>query len=122
LQRCSVGSKYAADELAWASDDVARGTPAQLTSAVLVIAQDRDQVRQTERPLVSASVLAPHRYAPGNVVNVRGLVISSANLETDYAELMRKGVEFEGPPQQRPWGIETVLRDPDGNRIVLNQS
>jgi len=54
--------------------------------------------------------------------SLRGLVLSSTNLETDYAELMRKGVEFEGPPQQRPRGIETVLRDPDGNRIVLNQS
>jgi catechol 2,3-dioxygenase-like lactoylglutathione lyase family enzyme len=54
--------------------------------------------------------------------SLRGLVLSSTNLEADYAELVRKGVEFEGPPQQRPWGIETVLSDPDGNRIVLNQS
>ncbi|MGP4095120.1 hypothetical protein [Nonomuraea sp. KM90] len=31
------------------------------------------------------------------------------------------GVVFEQEPETRPYGIEAVLRDPDGNRLVLLQ-
>ena len=54
--------------------------------------------------------------------SLRGLVLSSENLEADYEALVQKGVEFEGPPQKQPWGVETVLHDPDGNSIVLQQA
>jgi hypothetical protein len=33
-----------------------------------------------------------------------------------------KGVEFEGRPQRRAWGMETVFRDPDGNGIAPQQA
>lgn len=41
-------------------------------------------------------------------------------LETDdckatYEELSRKGVVFHAPPQERPYGIEAVMRDDSGN-------
>jgi catechol 2,3-dioxygenase-like lactoylglutathione lyase family enzyme len=54
--------------------------------------------------------------------SVRGLVLGSDDLQADYESLLAKGVEFDGPPQARPWGSnETVLHDPDGNQIVLQQ-
>ncbi|HZR10624.1 MAG TPA: hypothetical protein VFA79_18705 [Myxococcales bacterium] len=38
-----------------------------------------------------------------------------------HEELSKKGVRFTGPPQDRPYGIETVLRDDSGNWFSLCQ-
>ncbi len=54
--------------------------------------------------------------------SLRGLVLSSDDLEADYTILVGRGVEFEAPPEQKPWAIEAVIRDPDGNQFVLQQS
>jgi len=39
----------------------------------------------------------------------------------DYAELRAKGVEFLQEPQERPYGIEAIFRDPTGNWYSLTQ-
>jgi catechol 2,3-dioxygenase-like lactoylglutathione lyase family enzyme len=57
--------------------------------------------------------------APGSL---RGLVLRSSELQADYEALVAKGVEFDEPPQQQPWATEAVLRDPDGNSLVLQQA
>jgi len=37
-----------------------------------------------------------------------------------YEELIGRGVEFTGPPEQMPWGAKaTWFNDPDGNRFFL---
>ena len=54
--------------------------------------------------------------------SLRGLVLRTKDLNADYAELSRRGVQFEGPPQVRPWGTEAVFRDPDGNSFVIQQA
>ena len=36
-----------------------------------------------------------------------------------YEELLAKGVEFLQPPQERPYGIEALMRDNSGNWMVL---
>lgn len=41
------------------------------------------------------------------------------NVEKTYDELVAKGVEFAGPPQKQPWGTSVVLKDSEGNQIVL---
>lgn len=51
--------------------------------------------------------------------SLRGLVLRSSDLQSDYETLKARGVEFEGRPERRPWGAEVVFRDPDGNRFVL---
>lgn len=38
-----------------------------------------------------------------------------------YAELEAKGVEFLQEPQERPYGIEAIFRDPTGNWYSLTQ-
>jgi uncharacterized glyoxalase superfamily protein PhnB len=37
-----------------------------------------------------------------------------------YAELRKRGIEFEGPPQKQPWGTYTMFKDSEGNRFVLS--
>ena len=54
--------------------------------------------------------------------SLRGLVFSSTDIEADYQRLSALGVEFDTPPETSPWGTETVFRDPDGNRFVLQQA
>jgi hypothetical protein len=47
-------------------------------------------------------------------------------LETDdcqaaYDDLSARGVEFNDPPTEQPYGIDTSFRDPSGNNIRLTQ-
>jgi catechol 2,3-dioxygenase-like lactoylglutathione lyase family enzyme len=51
--------------------------------------------------------------------SLRGLVLRSDDLPSDYERLRARGVEFDSPPTKQPWGTEAVFRDPDGNRFVL---
>lgn len=53
---------------------------------------------------------------------VQGLVLQSTDLDADHAALGALGVHFDGPPKDQPWGREAVLRDPDGNGLVLQQA
>ena len=42
------------------------------------------------------------------------------NIDTTYQELHAKGVEFAGPPQQQSWGTMAIMKDSEGNQIVLS--
>jgi predicted enzyme related to lactoylglutathione lyase len=42
------------------------------------------------------------------------------NVENTYAELQAKGVEFVAPPQKQPWGTFVMMKDSEGNQIVLS--
>lgn len=37
-----------------------------------------------------------------------------------YAELTERGAIFERPPQEESWGTSAILRDSEGNRLVLS--
>jgi len=54
--------------------------------------------------------------------SLRGLVVSSDDLPTDYEAFKTNGVEFDAPPEQHPWATEAVCHDPNGNMIVLQQA
>jgi len=41
------------------------------------------------------------------------------NIEKTYEELRVRGVEFVGPPQKQSWGTFAILKDSEGNQIVL---
>lgn len=41
------------------------------------------------------------------------------NIDKAYQELSVKGVEFNGPPQKQPWGTFAIMKDSEGNQIVL---
>jgi catechol 2,3-dioxygenase-like lactoylglutathione lyase family enzyme len=54
--------------------------------------------------------------------SLQGLVLDSEDLQRDCEELLARGVEFDEPPRERPWGTEAVVHDPDGNKLVLHQA
>lgn len=54
--------------------------------------------------------------------SIRGLVFTVPDVHNVYSQLVARGVEFDGPPQEQPWATETVFRDPDGNEFVLQQA
>lgn len=38
-----------------------------------------------------------------------------------YQSLLEKGVSFNAEPEEKPWGISAVARDPSGNQVVLTE-
>ncbi len=54
--------------------------------------------------------------------SVQGLVLGSDDLKGDCDRLAAQGVKFDRPMEEQPWGIEAVICDPDGNKIVLQQT
>ena len=42
------------------------------------------------------------------------------NVEKTYAELQGRGVEFTAPPQKQSWGTSVIMKDSEGNQIVLS--
>ncbi len=48
-------------------------------------------------------------------------VLETADVRKDYEELSKRGVRFRGPPQERPYGIETLMQDDSGNWFSVVQ-
>jgi len=42
------------------------------------------------------------------------------DVQSTYDELRGRGVEFVSEPQQQPWGMFALFKDPDGNQFVLS--
>jgi predicted enzyme related to lactoylglutathione lyase len=57
-----------------------------------------------------------HENRVGTFVNTSWEV---DNIEKTYEDLLAKGVEFAGPPQKQPWGTFVIMKDSEGNQIVL---
>ena len=55
--------------------------------------------------------------APGSSFNG---ALACDNVRKTYDELRSRGVEFDSPPQDQPWGSFAIMRDPDGNQFVLS--
>jgi catechol 2,3-dioxygenase-like lactoylglutathione lyase family enzyme len=53
--------------------------------------------------------------------NFSAFILVTRNIEADYAELKQRGVEMP-PLVTQPWGTSTVIKDPDGNELVLQQN
>lgn len=47
------------------------------------------------------------------------LVLQVDDCRRTYEELNKCGVEFDRPPEQRPYGLEALARDLYGNSLVL---
>jgi predicted enzyme related to lactoylglutathione lyase len=41
-------------------------------------------------------------------------------VEKTFVELQERGVEFNGEPQKQPWGTFAMMKDSEGNQIVLS--
>jgi predicted enzyme related to lactoylglutathione lyase len=49
-----------------------------------------------------------------------GVSFECDDVQKTYDELKAKGVEFAKPPQAQPWGTFAILKDSEGNQIVLS--
>jgi catechol 2,3-dioxygenase-like lactoylglutathione lyase family enzyme len=54
--------------------------------------------------------------------SLQGLVLVCDDLDRTYGRLMADGVEVDRELAEQPWGKEAVIRDPDGNSLVLQQA
>lgn len=44
------------------------------------------------------------------------------DIERTYTELKAKGVEFVKGPERQPWGVFCIMKDSEGNQIVLSEA
>jgi catechol 2,3-dioxygenase-like lactoylglutathione lyase family enzyme len=51
-----------------------------------------------------------------------GLFFITDDIEGTYDELVKRGVEFSQPPEQRPYGVDAGFRDPSGNHMRVMQA
>ena len=51
-----------------------------------------------------------------------GLFFITDDIEGTYEELVKRGVEFSQPPEQRPYGVDAGFRDPSGNHMRVMQA
>ena len=47
--------------------------------------------------------------------------LATDDVQKYYEELSARGVEFTGPPEQQPYGLDCAFRDPSGNNLRLAQ-
>jgi uncharacterized glyoxalase superfamily protein PhnB len=47
--------------------------------------------------------------------------LTTDDVQKAYDELSARGVEFTGPPEQQPYGLDCAFRDPSGNNVRLAQ-
>ena len=52
---------------------------------------------------------------------VGAMFLTTDDVQAEYEALKARGVEFQGAPEQQPWGIDCAFRDPSGNHIRLAQ-
>jgi uncharacterized glyoxalase superfamily protein PhnB len=50
-----------------------------------------------------------------------GLFFTTDDCRGTYEELKGRGVEFQGEPEQQPYGIDVGFRDPSGNQARVVQ-
>jgi predicted enzyme related to lactoylglutathione lyase len=50
-----------------------------------------------------------------------GGILETDDCKATYDELRGRGVEFVGPPQERPYGIEALMKDDSGNWFSVVQ-
>ena len=51
-----------------------------------------------------------------------GLFFTTDDIQGTYDELVKRGVEFSQPPEQRPYGVDAGFRDPSGNHMRVMQA
>jgi catechol 2,3-dioxygenase-like lactoylglutathione lyase family enzyme len=71
-------------------------------------------------PMMDASTAASFRALIEKGVFGVG-VLETDDCQRTYEELSKKGVVFRGPPSQRPYGLEAMLKDDSGNWFSLVQ-
>jgi predicted enzyme related to lactoylglutathione lyase len=51
-----------------------------------------------------------------------GISMECDDVQKTYDELSAKGVEFAKLPKRESWGVSAIMKDSEGNQIVLSSS
>jgi predicted enzyme related to lactoylglutathione lyase len=51
-----------------------------------------------------------------------GISMECDDVQKTFEELSAKGVEFVKPPKTESWGVSAIMKDSEGNQIVLSNS
>ena len=51
-----------------------------------------------------------------------GISMECDDVQKTYEELIARGVEFAKPPKTESWGVSAIMKDSEGNQIVLSSS
>jgi catechol 2,3-dioxygenase-like lactoylglutathione lyase family enzyme len=51
--------------------------------------------------------------------SLTGLVLETDDLDAEIERLQGLGVDMDSPVRNQAWGSSVVVRDPDGNRLVI---
>ena len=51
-----------------------------------------------------------------------GISFDCDDVQKTFEELSAKGVEFAKPPKAESWGVAAIMKDSEGNQIVLSSS
>jgi uncharacterized glyoxalase superfamily protein PhnB len=80
----------------------------------------------TVRPPGSTTAIAIQSAKGGEIRQGQGntgITFIAKDLDKTYQELSAKGVTFDTPPEQMPWGAKASwLNDPDGNSFFITDS
>ncbi len=85
---------------------------------------------QPDVAIVLMAIPGPPIMDPDTAEQVRELMakgfagtvfLTTEDCRADYEQLKARGVEFTEAPSERPYGIDSGLRDPSGNSIRLTQ-
>ena len=49
-----------------------------------------------------------------------GISLECDDVQKTYDELVAKGVDFAKPPKVESWGVSAIMKDSEGNQIVLS--
>ena len=73
-----------------------------------------------ETPMMNAETAATLRALVAKGAIGCG-VFETDDCKATYDDLVKKGVEFAGPPAQRPYGLEAMMKDDSGNWFSVVQ-
>jgi catechol 2,3-dioxygenase-like lactoylglutathione lyase family enzyme len=85
---------------------------------------------QEDVSIVLMAIPGPPVMDEGTAAQVEDLVskgfagtvfLTVDDCRASYEDLRARGVEFNEPPEERPYGIDTGFRDPSGNSIRLTE-
>jgi catechol 2,3-dioxygenase-like lactoylglutathione lyase family enzyme len=71
-----------------------------------------------ESPMMDATTAATLRALVEKGALACG-VLETDDCKATYEDLVKQGVRFSGPPAQRPYGLEALLKDNSGNWFSL---
>jgi len=52
----------------------------------------------------------------------QALTFEVSDMDNLYASLKARGVVFDLEPEHQPWGTQAILRDSEGNRLILREA